>query len=153
MARRWYIAPVLPPVPNSLNDAYHSALADASFTKSFSAVIPTITSGPNLGKPRYNFCLGQVATITMALVAQVQNTLVFPDYPLDARLDGMDPATRSALRQSIEAYVLDDSGARLDASVALDDAASYRTLIDSLGSQLQPGWRSIDQQEPPEPTT
>lgn len=152
MARRWYIAPVSPPVPNTLNDGYHSSLADASFAKSYSAVIPTFTSGPNLGKPLYSFCLGQVATIAMALVMQLPNVLVFPDYPLDARLDGMDPETRAALRQSIEAYVLDDTGKRFDASVAIDDAASYRALIDSLGEQLQSGWRSADQQEPPEPT-
>ena len=152
MARRWYIAPVSPPVPNTLNDGYHSSLADASFNKSFSAVIPTFTSGTNLGKQLYNFCRGKVATSSLSRGSQLSNVLVFPDYPLDARLDGMDPTARASLRQSIEAYVLDETGKRFDASVALDDAASYRSLIDSLGDQLQPGWRSIDQQEPPEPT-
>lgn len=155
MARRWYIAAVKPPIPNSINDGYHSEVSElqATYRMSVGASIPTFTSGPNLGKPLYRFCLGQVATLTMAVVANVSNLLLFPDYSLDARMDGMDPDVRAGLKQSIEAYVLDDNGKRWDASVVLDDAASFRDLINSLGSQLEPGWLSQNQAEPPEPTT
>lgn len=146
MAKRWYIAPILYGT-GGINDGYRAAVGDV-YGASHYAVIPTITSGPNNGKPRYNFAFGMVAHSNMAIVGQTLNTLIFPDFPLDATLDGMDAEIRTGLKASIEAYQLDANNTRIDASIVLNDAASYRDLIDSIGSQIQPGWQSRYVAEP-----
>lgn len=153
MAKRWYVAPVLAPNgTGSVNDGYRSAFADVSGASHF-AIIPSFTSGPNIGKPLFAFCFGMVAHLNLAILGQVLNTLIFPDYPLDGCMNGMEAETRAALKQSIEAYVLDANNRRLDASIVLDDAASYRDVVDALGSQIQPGWQSRYVAEPAEVTT
>jgi hypothetical protein len=141
MAKRFYICPILAPSGSGVNSDYRAAVGDVSGASHY-AVIPTFSSGPNIGKPLYNFAFGMVAHSNMALVGQTLNTLIFPDFPLDATLDGMDAETRTGLKASIEAYRLDANNTRLNASIVLNDAASYRDLVDSIGSQIQPGWQS-----------
>ena len=153
MAKRWYIAPILSPgAAGTINDGYRSAFADTAGASHF-AIIPSHTSGPNIGKPLFSFCFGMVAHLNLAVLGQVSNALIFPDFPLDATMDGMDSPTRAALKQSVEAYVQDSTGKRLDASIVLDDAASFRDVVDSFGSQIQPGWKSRYVAEPAEVTS
>lgn len=150
MAKLFFIGPILPPSgAGTINDSYRSSVSTIDGT-AHRAVIPTFSEGANIGKPKYNFCFGKFAFSNAALIAQLPNTLVFPDYPLDATMDGMDAEVRTALKQSIEAYVLDAQGTRFSAAVALDDSASYRDLIDSLGRQLDPAYSSALEAEPRE---
>lgn len=103
-----------------------------------SAIIPTHTSGPDIGKPKYNFALCFCATSNIATLEQVSNAFVFPDYNLDGRMDGMESSVRSAMVQNLQAYDLDGNGMRFNASHA--DGDSYRSLIISLGQQIEPAF-------------
>jgi hypothetical protein len=101
-----------------------------------SSIIPTFVDGPNIGQPRYNFAFSVVATANVATLAQVTNSFVFPDYVLDGRMDGMETAIRTAMKQSLEAYTLDSTGKHFDA--ANSDAESYREFINRLLRQIEP---------------
>jgi len=117
-------------------DVYRASVSDVANVNS-AAIIPTHTSGPNLGQPKHNFALCLVATANVNAIAAVTNAYVFPDYNLDGRMDGMESEARTGLVQSVEAYNLDGNGLNFDASH--QDGDSYRSLIQSLASQLDPG--------------
>lgn len=118
-------------------DSYAAAISFVPETNT-NAVIPTHTSGPDIGKPKYGFALCAVASTDWPAVIAVSNAFVFPVYPLDARMDGMEAGTRTAMVQSVEAYNLDGNGLNLDCSHL--DAASYRSVVESLLHQFEPAY-------------
>jgi hypothetical protein len=124
---RWMVSPIIG--TGTISDPYRASVADVSGVNE-AALIP---SNPD-GTPKYHFALCLVATPSIALVQSVTNSYVFPDYPLDSQMSGMDAATRTALVQSVQAYDMNGSGLHLDASNA--DTDSYRTLITKIGQQI-----------------
>lgn len=125
--RRYCISPVIG--SGALEDPYRAAVSDVAGTNS-AAVIP---NGVN-GQPLYNFALCIVAAPVMTQIAQVSNLYLLPDLGLDSRMDAMEGGARTGMVQSVEAYDLDGNGLNFDADHG--DADSYRTLINSLGQQL-----------------
>jgi hypothetical protein len=103
-----------------------------------SAIIPTHTSGPTIGQPKYGFAFCAVATTNVASVAAVTNVYVFPDYNLDGRMDGMENGARTAFEQSVEAYNLDGNGLHFDAANV--DLESFRTVINRIVQQIEPAF-------------
>lgn len=116
-------------------DPFRVAVEDLGSVNS-AALIPTNNSGPNIGKPKYRFALCQVATPSIPAISAVSNAFVFPDYPLDGRMDGMDADARNALVQSVHAYDIDGAGLHLVATHA--DSESYRDVLNAIGQQMEP---------------
>jgi hypothetical protein len=113
---------------------YRAAVADVQVN--VSAVIPTHTSGENLGHPKFRFALCLVATTSISAIQGVTNSYVFPDYNLDGRMDGMEAEVRTGMLQSVQAYDIDGNGLHFDATH--NDADSYRSVIAKIGKQLEP---------------
>lgn len=132
---RWMISPIIG--DGTFNDSYRAAVSDVT-NCNIAAIIPTHTSGPDIGKPKYGFALCLVATSNVGAIAAVSNACVFPDYNLDGRMDGMNPDARTGFLQSVEAYDLDGNGLHLDAGH--DDADSYREVITAIGQQIEPAF-------------
>lgn len=132
--QRYIICPIL---SDELTHSFRAAVADLSGTN-YTAVIPTQTSGPDVGKPKFNFALCVVSSNNWPAVLALTNSYAFPVYNLDGRMDAMEPETRLALKQSVEAYNLDGQGLHLDATNA--DADSYRTLMQSILHQFEPAY-------------
>lgn len=130
---RYMICPVIG--AGTDQNPYRAAVSDAANVNS-SALIPTNTSGPNIGKPKYGFAFCFVATPQLSFITTISNGFVFPDYPLDGRMDGMDPSARTGMKQSVEAYNLDGAGLHFDASNT--DSESYRDLLTRLMQQIEP---------------
>lgn len=130
---RYMISPIIG--AGTMSNSYRASVSDVSGINS-SVIIPTHSSGPNIGKPKFNFALCLVATPNVGIIAAVTNAFVFPDYPLDGRMDGMETNTRTAFVQSVEAYNLDGNGLHFDASH--DDADSYRDVVNAIAQQLEP---------------
>lgn len=128
---RWMISPIIG--TGVFPDAFRAAVSDLSSVNS-SAIIPTLSNG----HPKYNFALCLVATASVATIAAVTNAYVFPDYNLDGRMDGMEAGTRTALKQSVEAYDIDGNGLHFDATNA--DSDSYRDLLTRIGQQIEPAF-------------
>lgn len=142
---RYMISPIIG--NGSSNNEFRPAATDVS-TTTHSSVIPTHTSGPDIGKPKYAFAFSLMGTVSVGAIAAVSNSFVFPDYPLDARMDGMEPATRAAMVQSVEAFTLDANSLHFDASH--DDGESYREVLTRIVRQIEPAF-SLDLMSVPEP--
>ena len=134
---RWVICPIWGTGEDG--DEYRAAVSSVSNTNS-SALIPTFSSGPRIGEPKFRFCLALVASPNMIAVGAVQATYIFPDYPLDGRMDGMEADARLGLSQSPAAYDLDGAGMHLDTTHV--DADAYRDVIDRIGRQIDPAFSS-----------
>ena len=130
---RYVISPIIG-TGVEFND-FRVAVGDVAATN-HAAVIPTHTSGPNIGQPKYLHAMAIVATANLPAVAAVSNAFVFPDYPLDGRMDGMEAAVRAAMVQSVEAYDFDGQGYHI--AVMDDDDWSYRQVLNDIGQQLEP---------------
>jgi len=98
---------------------------------------PRIPTLPN-GAPKYRFAFCVVATPSIAAIEQVSNAYVFPDYPLDGLLSGMESGVRAAMVQSVQAYNLDNNGYYL--VVPNEDTNSFRDVITSIGLQFDPSF-------------
>lgn len=118
-------------------DEYRVSVSDLA-TINVSQSIPIHTSGPDISKPFWRFAMCMVATPSIPPIAGVSNAFVFPEYPLDAQLAGMDTDARAGMVQSLEAYDLDGNGTHL--TVPNDDADSFRDLLESVCQQLDPGF-------------
>lgn len=132
---RYCISPIIGD-GSGINNPFRAAVSDLPNVNT-NAQIPTFTSGPNIGKPKFHFAFCIMASSNIAAVAAVSNAFVFPDYNLDGRMDGMESDARTGLVQSVQAYDL-DGGLHLDAGN--DDEDSYRQLIDKLGKQFEPAF-------------
>jgi uncharacterized protein (DUF1786 family) len=132
---RYMISPIIG--NGSVPSPYRAAVSGLPNVNA-AAIIPTHTSGPDIGKPKYNFALCFCATSNIVTLEQVSNAFVFPDYNLDGRMDGMESSVRSAMVQNLQAYNMDGNGIHLDASHA--DGDSYRSLIVSIGQQIEPAF-------------
>lgn len=148
MAKRYMLCPVIG--AGTENDRIRPAVDDVPQTYS-NSVIPVHLSGPDIGHEKYRFTVAIVATANLSGVVQLSNSYLFPDYPLDARLDGMQPETRLAMTQSVAAFDLDGNGLHFDLS-GFTDASSFRDVILGLIQQLDPDYPShlnhFDAQEP-----
>jgi hypothetical protein len=133
--RRYVISPVIG--AGTVQDPYRVSVQDVEGANSV-AVVPVHTSGPNEGEPKYTAALGLVAAVNITPILNVTNVYVFPDYPLDAQLSGMESGARAAMVQSVEAYDLDGQGLHFDADHADED--SLRALLIQLGQQIEPAF-------------
>lgn len=132
---RYMISPIIG--SGTTINPFRSAVSDVPNVAS-AAIIPTHPSGPNIGLPRFNFALCLCATSLVSAIEQVSNSYIFPDYNLDGRMDGMEAGARAGMVQSLEAYDLDGAGLHFDATHS--DSDSYRSLILSIGQQLEPAF-------------
>ena len=132
---RYVISPIIG--SGTFQSPFRAAVSDVSNVNA-NSIIPTHTTGPNIGQPKYGFAFSIVATANVAAVAAVSNAFVFPDYNLDGQMSGMESEVRTGMVQSVEAYDLDGEGLHFDADHV--DADSYRSLIDALGKQLEPAF-------------
>lgn len=131
MAKRYVLSPIIGSGSGGPANAFRASVGDVSQTNS-NAIIPSLSNG----HPKFNFAICVVGTLNLPGVLAVSNAYVFPEYPLDARMDGMEPETRTALVQSVEAYDMDGNGLHLVADHA--DGDSYRAVITSIGQQIEP---------------
>ncbi len=134
---RWVISPVYG--TGDVGDEYHAAVSSVAGVNSAS-LIPTFSSGPSIGQPKFRYALSLVAAANMITVSTVPATYVFPDYPLDGRMDGMEADARLGLSQSPHAYDFDGNGMHLDTSHS--DSDSYRDVINKIGRQIDPAFDS-----------
>lgn len=106
------------------------------YKASVSLVAPTVSIIPtdNTGKPLYRFCFCLVNTDRLSDVSAVSNTYIFPDYALDAKMEGMEANSRASMVQSVGAYVLDDNNKKLD--ITHRDIDGYRDVLVSLAKQF-----------------
>lgn len=128
---RWMMSPVI--LGAGEDDYTRAAVSDLQNVNS-SSVISTHDSGPDIGLPKYRFCLSLCATPNVNSLRSVSNGYIFPDYNLDGRMSGMESEARTGLVQSVQAYNLDGNGLHLDATHA--DTDSYRDLITKIGKQF-----------------
>lgn len=136
--KRFCICPVIGSGGAPEGDPYRAAVFDLPGVASV-PLIPTHPIGhPQQGQPKYAFCFALVATTNMPSVEQLSNTFLFPDLSLDARMDSMNPATRTAMNQSVEAFVLQESPElHLDMDF-YGDSASYRDVLNGVLQQIEP---------------
>lgn len=153
MAKRFMISPItgIGTEPNP----FRASVSDVTPAPAVNQIIPSDTSGtpqsnPHYGKPKYNFALCNVGTNNLPAVLAVSNSYVFPDYPLDATLAGMEVETRAAMVQSVQAYDLDGNGLHFDCPNGDED--SYRSLILSLAQQLEPAFANLNTFDVGEPS-
>lgn len=145
MAKRFALSPI---VGDGLttNTGFRAAIIPLPWTTAVS-IIPTDAQG----QPLFLRTLCALNTHNLPQVLAVTNVLVFPDYPLDAALSGMEAQTLADLRQNLAAHDLDGNGLHFDLSGITDDH-SYRALILALAQQLDPGIAHINNLDAPEPT-
>lgn len=149
MAKRYVLNPVIG--AGTENNPYRAAVSGVSQTN-HNSLIPTHPIGhAEEGQPKFNFAFSVVGTANLAGVSAISNAFVFPDYPLDGRLDGMEGATRTGMVQSTEAYDLDGADFHLNLD-GFGDASSYRDLVLGILQQMDPNYPShlngFDVQEP-----
>lgn len=136
MAKRYGIFPIIG--DGTIDDPYRSAASDVAGVNMQSA-IPT----DQQGAPVWNFAYTICGTLNLTALKQVTNSFVFPEYPLDGELSGMESGIRTAMKQSVEAYDMDGQGHHL--SVDLSDlSASYRGVLLSIYQQIDPLFTSSD---------
>lgn len=142
--KRYGIFPVIGS-GQSTQDPYRSAvdeLGGPNGSTNAASIIPTHTSGPDIGQPMFNFCISIFSTVDLPAVMAVTNSFVFPDYPLDAEMSGMEAATRTAMVQSVEAYDLDGAGVHFVADHL--DTDSYRMVLNAIIAQMDPGHGGVN---------
>lgn len=128
---RWCICPIVGTGTSS--DPFRAKAEDVA---AGSFLIP---SKPD-GTPKYRFAFGIASSANIPALVLLSNTYVFPDYALDATLDGMDSNARSALAANVPAYDLDGLGKHL--TVINEDEDSFRDSIDHIGRQFEPAFNS-----------
>lgn len=104
------------------------------------------------GMPIWHFAFCRAATgdgSSQTIVEQITNSLVFPDYPLDAVMSGMDQSVRTAWRQSLESYDMDGQGAHI--AVNDSDSESWGSVLQRLVQMFEPA-QIISQFDVAEPT-
>lgn len=136
MAKRYGIFPITG--DGTFENPYRSAASDVTGVNT-SSIIPT----DQQGAPVWGFAMSICGTLNLTALAQVTNSYIFPDYPLDGELSGMESGVRTAMKQSVEAYDMDGQGDHL--SVDLTDlSASYRSVLLSIYQQFDPLLTSSD---------
>lgn len=102
------------------------------------------------GDPLYNFAFAVVRTANVNALQLVSNSYLFPDYPLDGRLDGMGADARAAMVANVHAYNLDGNGFYLDTATHNQDALTYREFLQAVWEQAEPSF-NINKFETSEP--
>lgn len=142
--KRYGIFPIIG-AGQTTQDPFRSAVDDlggANGSTNGASIIPTHTSGPDIGQPLFNFCISIFSTVDLPAVMAISNSFVFPDYPLDAEMSGMEAATRTGMVQSVQAYNLDGAGFHLDATHL--DTDSYRMVLNDIIAQIDPGHPGVN---------
>jgi hypothetical protein len=144
---RYGIFRVLPPEGEI---GWHVELMQYSVSHGYT-VSAQIPPNPIDGTPTYNFAFCNFAGGDMLFPKTLLNAYVFPDYPLDAELAGMDTAKRREMMQNVEAYDWDGQGFHLsfaknnDGTDFADLTRSYRDfLCDDIYRALDPSFTSDD---------
>ena len=123
--KRYCISPIIGFGTNA--EPYRAAIADVA------PVVSLIPTGPD-GRPLYRFCFCLVSTDRLADVLAVTNSYVFPDYPLDAKMDAMESKARADMVQNIAAYNVDEKGKTLD--ISHKDTDGFRDAVTKLAKQF-----------------
>lgn len=132
---RYMISPIIG--NGTENNEFRASVSDLA-NVNVAAVIPSQSSGQNIGHPKYTFAFCGVATTSIAVINAVTNGFVFPDYVLDGRMDGMEASVRAGMTQSLEAYTLDSTQKHFDATTI--DSESYRDFLNRLVQQIEPSF-------------
>ncbi len=143
MAKRYMICPIIGS-GLTLEDPFRSAAQSVPGVNA-TALIPT----NGLGAPVYHFAFCRVGVAgSLASVAAVSNSFLFPDFPLDSQMAQMDSDVRAAMVQSVQAYNIDGNGLHL--TVPNDDTDSFRTVITAIAQQFEPAFNAdhFDVSEP-----
>lgn len=127
--KRYVISPVIG--TGTEIDSFRASVSDVVGSGS-AFIIPT----NNIGQPLYAFAMGLAATTNMNSVAAVSNAFIFPDYPLDGLMSGMDPDARTAMNQSVGAYVFKASPLKKLDTTFYGDSDSYRDVLNGLLHQI-----------------
>lgn len=127
--------------------SYRAQVLDLAYQQSTNAVS---WLGPSLpsGAPAWRFAFFHVSTVSLGPVLALPNCLVFPDYPLDAEMGGMDFDTRIGLEQSIGAYNLDGNGLRINVLIG-GISYSYRAFVTQIAQQFEPAFNADRDQARP----
>lgn len=128
------------------DNAYRSEATDVSGVNT-NAIIPADPNDPTM--PKYNFALTRTGSQTLAGLQLLTNSLIFPDYPLDGQMSGMESNVAAAWKQSLEAYDWDGNGFHVDASYQSTD--SWGSVVDGIMKQLDPV-QDIDRFDVSEPS-
>ena len=153
MSKRFTFGPIIPGGSGGINDSARAAVSDVPLTNSTS-IIP-LAAGPPPNLPRWLHTISAIATANLAGVLAVSNLYVFPDYPLDGRLDGMEPVTRAEMTQNLETYTLDAAGTHMSLASfvgAAGDAKSFREFVLFIVQFLDPGITNLTNFDAQEPT-
>lgn len=130
MAKRYAIAPIIG--DGSFGNEFRSAFALVDDTNVKSVIV-----GDENGIPIFLFALSSIGTANLAGVSAVSNSYIFPDYPLDGQLSGMNASALSGLKQSVEAFDMDGNGRHFSVDIS-DGSISYRALLISIYQQFDP---------------
>jgi len=128
--KRYAITPIL---PTDGITGYRSSAFDVVGT----SVVNVIPVDLQTGIPIYNFTFARIGRVDFGPIYLLTNTFIFPDYPLDGEMAGMEASVRNALKADVEAYDLDGNGLHL--SVDLTDlTVSYESVLFSIYNQFDP---------------
>jgi len=136
--QRYIISPVILGSGGSIQNANRAAVSDVSGVNSVS-IIPTFSSGPNIGHPKYLFAFSAVCSANWSDVLAVTNSYAFPIYPLDGKMSGMATDARNAMNSDVAAFNLDGNGLHFDMTFYGDDD-SYGDVINGIVQQIEPAF-------------
>lgn len=127
---RFCITPII--LQTNPNDEEGNRAAIVAAADTVRAIIPT----DQQGHPIWRFAACRFEAVNMAAAAQVSNTYILPDYPLDGLLGGMDAATRTAMVQSVQAFDLDGNGTHISLA-AFGDSSRYRDVVEHIAKTFE----------------
>jgi hypothetical protein len=105
-----------------------------------SAIIPT---DPSTGVPKFKVAFCAVTALDWAALSAVAGVYVFPDFPLDSKLNGMSTASRQEMLAKLEAYDIDGLGAKFS-TTGFTSGSSFREAVKSLVQQLDANAATIN---------
>lgn len=129
--KRYAITPIL---PQSGENGYRSSAFDVGGA-SVNNLIPTDSE---TGIPLYGFTFARIGRVDFGPIFQLTNSYIFPDYPLDGQLSGIESSVLAGMKQSVEAYNLNGNGLTLAVDIS-DTSVSYESLLFSIYLQIEPG--------------
>lgn len=135
MAKRYFISRVIGTGTN--NDDYRAEVSDAGNLNAAS-LIPSVSQFD--GTPKYRFALSIISTPNLPAALIISNSYCFPDYPLDARMDGMNADARQSIEQTVAAYDWDGNGYHVSTAF-ITDSMAYRDVITGIAQQIEPAFQ------------
>lgn len=131
---RYCITPIVGTGDLPNEDPYRAAILGVA-----DGAVRAIIPADNVGDPLWRFTVCRFDATNMAAVAAVPSTYILPDFPLDALLESMDPDTRVAMVQSVQAYDIskDLSGVHISL-IAFGNSDRYRDVVEHIAHTFEP---------------